>query len=230
MKEQLDVDIVVIALVLTVLVVSGLMYFGTQLSNHKVNDMKQDINRLEVQQRSQMLGFDLATSSPEKCRAMKDWLNTSIPEIRSLRKKVAAYENSRKLENSDYPTLKKRYTNLVIRNMVETRKYEDRCNKSIVGVLYIYSNEECSSCDTQGTILTHFRRKYDENVMIHPVDADLDLKTVKFLEDHYNVQQYPVMVIEDKVYRGFHSKQELENVLTPYVNKTGNETFLDSVE
>lgn len=230
MKEQLDFDLVAIAMMLTVLIVAGLMFVGSQLSEYKVNQLKQDINQIETQQRSQMLGFELASSSPEKCGAMKEWLNTSIPDIRKLRKKVAAYENSRKIENENYPTLKKRYTNLVIRNMIEIRKYESACDENIVSVLYIYSNDECDSCDRQGTTLTYFRRKYENSLMVHPVDADLDLKTVDFLKEHYDVKDYPVLVIEGEVYRGYRSKSELADILEPMLNKTSSNNVLQQVE
>ncbi len=229
-SRQLDWELLTVSALLTLLIVGGVFFFGSMLSDYKVEQLRDDIRQIEVDQRSQALTLQLSDSvETRNCASLKDWVDSSVPEIRDLRKQVAEYESSRKLNNDQYPVLKRRYTNLIIQNLIEIRQLEQNCNQNIVDVIYLYS-KECDSCEDQGTILTYYRQKYSDQMVVYPLDTDLGMKHVEFLEKHYNVTDYPTLVIDGEPYEGFSSKQELGEIIQKRLNNTSPNSTVRSDE
>src|SRR6056297_3279614 len=103
-----DWEYLVIAFFVTVLIMAGIFFVGSGLSDHKVNSLRNDVKQIEVEQRSHSLGLQLAESvEGQKCEAMQRWVESSVPEIQELRQEVATYESSSKVENSEYKLVKK---------------------------------------------------------------------------------------------------------------------------
>ncbi|MFB6202893.1 MAG: hypothetical protein ABEK01_00200 [Candidatus Nanohaloarchaea archaeon] len=223
-ERQVDWEILLAAGIITVGIVAGIFFVGNQLSDYKIQSLRADIRKVELSQKSQNLGLQLVESvEGDRCRALKQWTRTSLPELRQLRKEVAVYERTRKLKNEQYTVLKKRYINLVIENMVGIKRMQKACDLQVIDVLYLYGDSNCEKCDRQGDVTTYFRRKYPERLVVHPVDATLNMKTVNFLKRYYNVTEYPTLVIEGETYSGFRSKSEMKDILEGYL-KTANRT------
>ncbi|MFB6145121.1 MAG: hypothetical protein ABEJ99_01300 [Candidatus Nanohaloarchaea archaeon] len=213
-ERTVDWEIIGVAVLVTFVIVGGIYSLGMGLNNYKLNKLSSDIKDLEVQQRSQSLGFEMARSfDTQGCSAMKTWIRTSTPEISSLRKKVAAYESSSKFDSPEYQLLKKRYTNLVIQNYLEVRTLESKCGKQVLDIVYFYSKDKCPACEDQGTVLTYFRRKYPSRLIVFPLDTDLGMRNIEFLEETYNITDYPAVVVNGQVYHSFQSKNKLGSVI-----------------
>lgn len=224
-ERKVDWEYLVLAFLVTVLLMGGILYLGTGLSDHKVNSLRDDVKQIEVEQRSHSLGLQLAESvEGQRCEAMSSWVESSVPEIQNLRKEVAAYESSSKVDNADYELVKKRYMNLVIQNLIEVRQMEENCGDDRVNIVYMYTKNDCGRCEDQGTVLTYYRRNYEESVLVHPLDTDLEMKSIEFMEDFYNIEEYPALIIEGEVYEGFQDREKLGNVLEQNLNKT-NQTL-----
>lgn len=220
-ERKVDWEYLVLAFFITVLLMTSILYLGGGLSDHKVNSLRDDVKQIEVEQRSHSLGLQLAESvEGQRCEAMRRWVESSVPEIQNLRKEVANYESSSKVENTDYELVKKRYMNLVIQNLIEVRQMEERCGEDRVNVVYMYTKNDCGRCDDQGTVLTYYRRNYEDNVLVHPLDTDLEMKSIQFMEDFYNVEQYPALIIEGEVYEGFQDREKLGEILEQNLNET----------
>lgn len=223
--RKVDWEYLVMAFLVTIIIMGGILYLGDGLSEHKVNSLRDDVKQIEVEQQSHLLGLQLAESvEGQKCEAMTRWVESSVPEIQNLRKEVATYESSSKVDNTDYELVKKRYMNLVMQNLIEVRQMEERCGDERVNVVYIYTKNDCGRCDDQGTVLTYYRRNYDDKVLVHPLDTDLDMKSIEFMEDFYNVTEYPTLIVEGEVYEGFQDRDKLGNILERNLNQT-NQTL-----
>ena len=222
-ERKVDWEYLVLAFFVTLILMTVIFYAGQQLSSHKVDSLSNDVRNIEVEQRSQALGLQLAESvEGQKCEAMKSWISSSVPEIRDLRQEVAAYESSSKIENSEYELVKKRYMNLLIQNLIEVRTMEEECGEDVVNVVYFYTNNGCDRCTDQGSVLTYYRRQYDEEVMVHPLDADLGAKSIEFMENFYNVTEYPTLVVEGEVYKGFQNREDLGEIIESNLNQTSD--------
>lgn len=220
-NRKVDWEYLVLAFFATLLIMSSILYLGTGLSDHKVNSLREDVKQIEVEQRSHSLGLQFAESvEGQKCEAMQRWVESSVPEIQNLRQEVAAYESSSKVENAEYELVKKRYMNLVIQNLIEVRQMEERCGDDRVNIVYIYTKNDCDRCEDQGTVLTYYRRNYEDNVLVHPLDSDLSMKSIEFMEDFYNINDYPALIVEGEVYEGFQNREKVGEIIEQNLNQT----------
>lgn len=223
--RKVDWEYLVMAFLATIIIMGGILYLGTGLSEHKVNSLRDDVKQIEVEQRSHSLGLQLAGSvEGQKCEAMQRWVESSVPDIQNLRQEVAAYESSSKVDNADYELVKKRYMNLVIQNLIEVRQMEERCGEDRVNIVYMYTKNDCGRCDDQGTVLTYYRRNYDDKVLVHPLDTDLEMKSIEFMENFYNITEYPTLIVEGEVYEGFQDREKVGTIIEQNLNQT-NQTL-----
>jgi hypothetical protein len=89
-----------------------------------------------------------------------------------------------------------------------------RCDLDYTLVIFFYSNspENIEESEKQGFVLDYLRKKYG-NIKIYSFDADLDMNIIKLLMEINEIDIVPSTVIDDKVYAGFHEKEELNEVL-----------------
>jgi len=87
-------------------------------------------------------------------------------------------------------------------------KLQRECNLSQGIISFFYQNsEDCKKCDDQSFILSDINREYDEEISIFSFDADLNLTTLKLLENVYNVTNYPCVIINEQPYCGIQGKE-----------------------
>jgi len=96
--------------------------------------------------------------------------------------------------------------------MLEMRRMEERCNQNVTEVIYIYS-EGCPDCEDQGTVLSYYREQYPDKLAVHPLDADLGMKHVSFIESLHGIERYPAMIVEGEPYQGFKNKEQFGEIL-----------------
>jgi regulator of replication initiation timing len=210
-KRRLDWEYVVIGILTTALVIGAVFAAGKSLSNYKVDALENEVQEMEVDQRSQLLAYQLASESDPSCGAMQEWVNETVRESQDLRKDVAQYENSRKIKNSDYEVLKKRYMNLLVQNILEVKRVEDSCEKNYTEIIYFYS-DGCQVCKDQGSVLSHVSGNHQDTI-IYALDTSLNMDTIRYLETKYGVEEYPSLVINEKLYSGFMGKEGLREVV-----------------
>jgi len=210
------------AVLLTAVIFSGIFYTALSLNDYKVNNLKSQIEEVEVEQRSRLVGLQLSENLEKNdCRAVKGWVNTTVDDIRDLRLEVAAYEDSNKIDSRRYTTVKKRYMNLLLQNLVQIRNYDDACNREVVDIVYFY-NDNCDSCTDQATVLTEIRQQYGKDVVVYPLDTELDMQPINFLLNYYDVEEYPTLVINGEVKQGFQSIDSLEQDIESSLNSTNS--------
>ena len=59
-------------------------------------------------------------------------------------------------------------------------------------------------------ILTYFKKKYGEKLLVFPINVDLveNEAVINVLQKSYNISAYPSVVVGDKVYSGVVASQE----------------------
>lgn len=231
-ERRVDWEFLFVALVLTATIMVGMFYMGQELSDQKVDSLTQQMERLTVERESQDLSRRLAENLPtNNCEALNAAVRQTIADVESLRKQVATYEQSQKIDNPDFKLLKKQYTNLLIEYWLTTKKIEERCGSNIVKVLYIYADQrQCERCKDQGTVLTKYRQQYDDQLLVFPLDSTLDLPTVNVLIDAYNIDQYPALIVQGDAYTGFKGHDAFGTLLDGYLNRNATGTGMTQAE
>lgn len=121
--------------------------------------------------------------------------------------------------------LKSYYSLLELRHWLFLKRLQQRCGRNYTLILYFYSNKkgECPACDEQGFVLTWLRKNHP-NVQVFSFDVNLPLNSLDTIKQRYGVEKLPFIVIDDKSYAGFQSKEALLWALTERGNRTTGDT------
>lgn len=202
------------ALVTTFIFVTGII-FGLWIGTERVSELDQTMLELEENVKSAELQFIFfETMGIEHSCDYLDRQRWSIgEETEELGKEVERFEDSMKLDDASFYELKERYTHSLLKSWLTVERIKNDCPADFVTVLYFYSNEECDGCEEQGIILSHYKEQLDTDLLIYSIDTDLNLEIVQMLEDVYGVEQYPTLIINREIHRGFMDASELKETL-----------------
>lgn len=227
-KRKVSWEVIFVAAVLTGTIMIGMFFMGVALSDEKVGQLGDRLEQFAIERDAQDLSRRIAANLPRNnCRALNVATRQTIADIARLQRDVEAYDDAQKIGNSEYLRVKKQYTNLLLEYWLTTQDIEEMCGSNIVTVLYIFSSsEQCPRCTDQGAILTKYRQRYDERLLVFPLDATLDMRPVNLIMDSYNVSSYPVIIIEDEYYEGFIGDERMGTILQEHLANITNGTNL----
>ena len=206
-KRKVNSMTFIAAFALTVLVFVGGLAIGSLITQGKVNDIvsveKESQLQLENLQLEEQLLQDTPCQSPTLLSQSLEDLGTKLTYLETQYSK-----NDQRILD-----LKKPYTLLELRHYLALRDMTSKCQQNYTLILFFYSNspESVDASEQQGFVIDYLRKKYD-NVKAYSIDADMDLGIIKVLKDKYHISVVPSLVINDNVYVGLHSKEELEKL------------------
>jgi len=157
-----------------------------------------------------------------------DVTNTLLsPELASLADKIEYSEKNIGNDN-EFIELKKTYSLLEIKDYLLMKKISQRCGLKNIFILYFYTTaENCTECVKEGLVLDALREKYPQ-IRVYSFDYNLiDLSAVKAMTSIYKIKDtaLPALVIDDKVYTGFHDIETIEKIkpsLKSLISETKN--------
>jgi len=179
----------------------------------KIDNLQQnfriDILSLETQ-------FSILSEAP--CDSLNE--STLTQELYEIAQSLENIANNVGPNDTSYIQLKKYYSILEIRHWLMLKKAKKQCRLPLAFVIYFYTNKQaCADCANQGFILTHLRKKYPE-LRVYSFDYDLDLSALNTLKSIYKIkdQELPLIVINDKLYQGYKTIEELEEIIGKYID------------
>ena len=160
-----------------------------------------------------MLCTAISASSFNKafCNALTKTLEKNIDEVERTAQKLEDFIKDTD-SKEDYSILKRQYVISQIRYWLLVQEANKICKKDSIPVLYFYSvsEEGCGECTTQGVILSYLKEVLKEKLLIFSLDANFDEEPlVSLITGNYNIERTPSLVINEKVYEGLRSKEEL---------------------
>jgi len=135
-------------------------------------------------------------------------------QLNDLSKKIEYLETSTG-KSEELTELEKQYSLLEIKDYLLMKEITNRCGQKSVFILYFYTtSDNCSECVKQGYVLTDLREKYPA-LRVYSFDYGLNLSAVSTLIKIYNIEdtKLPALVSAGKVYTGFHSVEDIENLI-----------------
>ena len=221
MKRKISYKNITLALVLAALVFVVGVIIGNYTANQKYEDLDIFMSNLRLQTMYLELQFDLISEDP--CRAA----NTSYlnEELSLLNSRLDYLERLYGKKDPEIIQMKQYYSLLQIRQWILFKSAQEGCEGDSDLILYFYSNEGCSECENQGATLTSFRKKYPDIVKVYAFDMDIEDSALNTLLDIYGVEIAPTVIYNDRVYSGFISFSELEEMKINFTSiDEGNST------
>lgn len=204
--------------IITFLVTAGLFatvfYVSKVTSDDRLKTIKTEQDALSINLLSSEVQFSLLKTGG----CTEDGNSILAPEIGKLGQRLAYMETQLGVDNTDVIGLKKYYSLLQIKDYMLMKELANKCDFKPVTIIYFYS-KDCVDCTKQGYALTALGEKYPA-ARIYSFDADLDLSAIKTLQTITRVpESLPSLVINDKVYTGFKSVEDIEKAV-PALAKT----------
>ncbi len=135
-------------------------------------------------------------------------------QLADLRQEIDNLESQ--LGKSDPQVLEKRdeYIRLEMQHYALWK--ELGCEKEVLAIMFFYSNNPAYvfGSEKQNKALSELLDKYGpDKIKIYYIDSEFDLDSIKELKDRYGIETYPTLVINDRLYTGFKSMQDIETIM-----------------
>jgi len=207
-ERKIDWMKITASLALAILIFASGLYLGSLITKSKVNDI------LNMEQEARL---ELETMAVEGLLLEENpCLNPALlsGKLNDLGVKLTYLEAQYKKNDPRILELKKPYTLLEVRHYLSMKRMIEECSYNYTLILFFYSNtpENIGESEKQGFVLDYLGQKFD-NIKIYSFDSDLDLDIITLLKQINSITIAPSTVIDEKVYAGYHDKEELEKIL-----------------
>lgn len=210
MDHKIDWKKYVIVFFLTTALFVTAYYISEFFGNKKISQLKSIQDKIAINILSSETEFSLL--SDLSCKNISG--SSLSDQLDELGDKLDWGQKN--LGNSEeVVSLKNYYYLLQIKDYLLTKKVSVRCGQKAAFVLYFYTTaENCSDCEKEGIVLSSLRDKY-EGLRVYSFDFNTDLSAVKAMINIFKIKdtELPALVIDDDLYTGFHSIEELESIV-----------------
>ncbi|MDO8554600.1 MAG: hypothetical protein Q7S22_07365 [Candidatus Micrarchaeota archaeon] len=204
-QRKLSLPLYLGAFVVTVLIFMIGIYVGNYISENAKQTMSSDIESISSKLSGTQLLFLLDNSSAF-CPVYMDELSKLDGDTEIIGQKLAFLEDKYGTVNEK---LKLQYFVLETEAYLLSKKVNEKCEDDSVLVLYFYSNKDCKDCKQQGESLLAAKNSAKKNVKIYSFDGELNSPVVTALKIRHSISTYPSVVVDDALYLGFQSKEQL---------------------
>ena len=166
--------------------------------------------------RSLQLQHNYIASGLTDCKTLHTILENNINE---LGKKVAIiidYEKKAVFNEEEFQLQLQDYFLTEIQFYLLAKDIDKKCQQDNIKILYFYDENKD---ETQGDILVYLKKKFDNKVLIFSLDSGfMQEPMIKTLLTNYNITQFPALVIEEKVFGGHQTADQLmEHLCTEFL-------------
>lgn len=199
-----------VAFLITSLIFATALYASNYFNNRRIADIQTTQDNISIDILSLETQFDLLAE--HTCADIRENSVLST-EIQPLASRLSYLEQQRGVNQDELTRLKRYYTLLQIKDLLLMQQVANKCNLKPVNILYFYSNKgDCKECEEQGYALTGLSEKYP-TLRVYSFDYNIGLAALQTLVDIHNVkEELPALVINNKVYYGLHTMDEIERI------------------
>lgn len=208
----------VIAGIITILIFALGLLLGMLFDYERVQSLEEKYYENELDYRSLQLQFsflDFTQYDENSCAAFEVAMKNSVSELSDSLEKVEQYENSANTQQDSFELIQRRYILDNIRYWMVVEEAKEVCDINRLGVLYFYSTDNCPSCPDQGVILTYYKKKYGDSLLVFPIDVDnvANEPILEVMMGRFNITSIPSIVVDGETYPGVISKSELAPII-----------------
>ena len=215
------------AFVITLIVFSlglllGLVIESKRIQLIEIQDQQQKLDFSSLQSQYQLIDL---FGEEKNCVALKKTFEESITNLGKSRVKLEKYLESSNLNKKEFGLLKREYTLAQINFWLLTKKTKDVCQMEHSVIFYFYGDDsQCSDCADQAYVLTYLKDKLGVHLLNFVFDAQLSEEPlIEILKKTYGVTKYPTLIINEKKFEGFVSKEKILKEICPFYLNTKTE-------
>lgn len=186
------------AIALTLLVFS----LGVLASNLADDKRQADLqNRLQddttdIQSKQLLMRY---LEGKDSCDLRQEGLTQIIEGYNNRLERVQSYEEQSFFQEEQFRSIRRSYVLSGIEYWMFAEETDDECQNYNTNTILFFTNESCEECEKQGAALSDIKRIYGEDVLIFSVYTDLDDSMINLLEEQYDINDTPSLVINENV-------------------------------
>ena len=195
--------------IITAVIFASAFALSNYLSAKKLAQVQSTEDKISLDILSNETQFELLSES--SCGSISDPQGSILSqELGTLADQLSYTEGERGANDPEVLNLKKYYSILEAKDIILMDKIAEKCHTQPAAIIYFYSNAgDCPDCTRTGYVLDELRAEYP-SLRIYSFDYNLDLSTVKIMIGINKIkEELPALVINDKVYYGFKSVDDL---------------------
>src|SRR3989344_1207842 len=202
-----------IALVLTLFVFSIGIFLGLFLENARLSNVDRLFYRSEISLMDSLAYSTLTTSDLVECDALISGNLALADRVYNEAKLLEEYSGSANFVERDFLVAHQRYDLLRTLLWIQSLHIKERCDNNPVHVIYFYNytmddiNQRAEQV-VWSKILTDLKENQGSNILLIPIAVDTDVATLKPLLQTYNITNFPVVLVDERV--KFNRPQEVE--------------------
>ncbi|PIV68394.1 MAG: hypothetical protein COY38_04085 [Candidatus Aenigmarchaeota archaeon CG_4_10_14_0_8_um_filter_37_24] len=199
----------------SVLLITTLIFVISFLISQIISSKtSEDISQIQKDISNYLLSLNLQSEIASEYICKVDVLGLT-KEKTLLGQQIEILEKSLGKENKIVKDLKKDYSLLSIRQWLLIKQFKENCNESTNIIIFFYSNKNNpSESESQGYVLDYLYQKYPEKVVVYAFDIDEDDPALNMIKKIYEVKEAPSVVVNEKLFSGFQTKEKLESLLS----------------
>lgn len=198
------------------------IFIGLNIEKYVASDVTEQTKQIEnsIQEMELEMLYFQNIEQAESCGFLNEVVRRTNINLDELSLQLSHYSEEKILfTRNEAKGLKRKYTFLLIKDWLLQEKIKKDCGTKTISILYFYDTEECDDCLIQGQVLSLFKEKLKEKLMIFPIDRNIETSMIGVLIKKFNINIVPSLVINGNVYVGIQSKDQLKKILCEKLDK-----------
>ncbi|HLD79974.1 MAG: hypothetical protein A2822_01260 [Candidatus Staskawiczbacteria bacterium RIFCSPHIGHO2_01_FULL_41_41] len=226
-ERKLSLKKYLLAFFLTLLVFSGGIVVGITLENARLSSAEQITLQEKVSLRSLQLQHNYIDSGITDCKTLNTILENNINELGKKVSIIIDYEKKAIFSEEEFNLQLQDYFLTEIQFYLLAQEIEQKCPQNSVKILYFYDENRD---DTQGDILAYLKKRFGNRLLIFSLNSQFPQEPmINIFLTYYKITQYPAVVIEEEVYQGHRTTEQLMDDICKEFIKMGKNIPTDCV-
>lgn len=222
-KRNFSKTRIFIAFVITLLIFTLGLTLGLLLDTQRIQWSERESKQQKADYESLQWQYLFLTSTEDKeetCLLLKAAFDKSVTDLGESLDRVQSYRKQSQINDEDYILIERAYIIDNLKYWILARQYKQECGGEYTIVLYFFSEKNCPICPDQGVILTHYKKIYEEKLLVFPINIDLEKQesSVNILINRYNITELPSIVVGNKKYPGVVGMDSLSTIICDNFN------------
>lgn len=187
------------AAIFTVLIFSTGILFSNLMDDYRSSALEQEVRQDVTDLESQQLQLNYLERQ-EDCQVLEAGLNEVLRGYNDRLDRVENYEDNSLFKSDRFEDIRHQYVLAGIRYWTFSQEIREKCDDYDPNTILYFKTETepCPQCESAGDELTRLKNTYGSQVLIFVVHTDLDDSMVRILEQEYEIETEPTVVINEE--------------------------------
>ena len=210
--RKLSVALYGTAFLISLIIFLSGVFVGSVLDTSTLEGISSEVEGVSTRVASLQILLLMEGNSSSFCPVYLSDLESIDNEMEQLGHKLTYLEEQKNVQD---PELKKQYFVVQAQSYLLSKKVNEICEDKSILLINFYSNKDCDLCSQQGIEVLKARDHLsgETKVKLYSFDGELGSPIVKAFKDRYSVRSYPTLVINEKHYPGYHSSNEIADII-----------------